>query len=133
MYYRTNVLCCKERSPQKKKYSNSKVREENIAVVYYSAMIAATLKVHFSCVLLPSSWWWRGVDESWLLTHACHSRLGRTEPLTRLFWKLPSTQPKSRYLFSYMEIVENESKIPECSMSPVKHVIVHLWLFQNNV
>ena len=29
-----NVLCCKERSPQKKKYSNSKVREENIAVVF---------------------------------------------------------------------------------------------------
>ena len=58
MYNWTNVLCCKERSPQKKKYSKSKVREENIAVVYYSAMIAATQKVHFSCVLLlPSSWW----------------------------------------------------------------------------
>ena len=28
MYHRTNVLCCKERSPQKKKYSNSKVREK---------------------------------------------------------------------------------------------------------
>ena len=80
MYHRTNVLCCKERSPQKKKYSNSKAREENIAVVYYSAMIAATRKVHFSCVLLlPSSWWWRGVGESWLLTHACHSRLGRAD------------------------------------------------------
>ena len=79
LYHRTNVLCCKERSPQKKKYSNSKVREENIAVVYYSAMIAATQKVHFSCVLLlTSSWWWRGVGESWLLTHTCHSRLGRT-------------------------------------------------------
>ena len=70
------MLCC---SPQKKKYSNSKVREENIAVDYYSAMIAATRKVHFSCLLLlPSSWWCRGVGESWLLTHACHSRLGRT-------------------------------------------------------
>ena len=110
MYHRTNVLCCKERSPQKKKYSNSKVREENITVVYYSAMITATQKVHFSCVLLlPSSWWWQGVGESWLfdtrkftklfcldmaqgnmkgapnetrtgcLTHACHSRLGRTD------------------------------------------------------
>ena len=63
---------------KKKKYSNSKGREDNIAVVYYSAMIAATRKVHFSCVfLLPSSWWWRGVGESWLLTHACYSRLGR--------------------------------------------------------
>ena len=73
------MLCCKERSPQKKKYSNSKVREENIAVVYYSAKIASTRKVHFSYVLLlPSSWGWRGVGESWLLTHACHSRLGRT-------------------------------------------------------
>ena len=40
------MLCCKERSPQKKKYPNSKVREENIAVVYYSlrAMIVATRK-----------------------------------------------------------------------------------------
>ena len=57
-----NVLCCKERSPQKKKYSNSKVREENKAVVYYSlrAMIVATRKVHFSYILLlPSSWWCR--------------------------------------------------------------------------
>ena len=75
------MFCCEERNPQKKKYSNSKVREENIAVVYYSlrAMIAATRKVHFSYVLLlPSSWWSRVVGESWLLTHACHSRLGRT-------------------------------------------------------
>ena len=39
LYHRTNVLCCKERSPQKKKYSNSNVREENIAVVYYSALL----------------------------------------------------------------------------------------------
>ena len=35
MYHRTNVLCCKERSPWKKKYSNSNVREENIAVVFF--------------------------------------------------------------------------------------------------
>ena len=77
--HRTNVLCCKERSPQKKKYLNSKVREENIVVVYCSAMIASTRKVRFSCILLlPSSWWWRGVGENWLWTHACHSRLGRT-------------------------------------------------------
>ena len=42
-------------------------------------MIVATRKVHLSYVLLlPSSWWWRGVGESWLLMHACHSRLGRT-------------------------------------------------------
>ena len=33
MYHRTNVLSFKERSPQKKKYSNSKLREKNIAVV----------------------------------------------------------------------------------------------------
>ena len=132
VYHRTNVLCCKQRSPQKKKYSNSKVREENIAVVYYSAMITATRKVHLSCILLlRSSWWWRGVGESWLLTHAWNSKtgVGASEPLTRLFWKLPSTLPKSRYLFSYIEILENKSKIPECSMSLVKHVIIHLWLF----
>ena len=48
------MLCCKERSPQKKKYSNLKVREENIAVIYYSlrAMIVATRKVHSSPFLL---------------------------------------------------------------------------------
>ena len=59
------MLCCKERSPQKKKYSNSKVREENIAIVYYSlrAMIVATRKVHFSYVLLGGD---GGVGESWL-------------------------------------------------------------------
>ena len=28
VYQRNNVLCCKERSPEKKKYSNSKVREK---------------------------------------------------------------------------------------------------------
>ena len=38
-------------------------------------MIAVTRKVHFSCApLLPSSWWCVGVGESWLMTHACHSR-----------------------------------------------------------
>ena len=42
-------------------------------------MIGTTRKVHFSHVLLlPSSWWSWGVSESWLLTRACHSRLGRT-------------------------------------------------------
>ena len=42
-------------------------------------MIVATQKVNFIYVLLlPSTWWWQGVGESWLLTHACHSRLGRT-------------------------------------------------------
>ena len=42
---------------RKRKYSDSKVRGKNIAVVYYSAMIAVTRKVHFRCVLLPSFWW----------------------------------------------------------------------------
>ena len=43
------MLCFKERSSQKKKYSNSKVREENIVVVYYSlrATIVATRKIRF--------------------------------------------------------------------------------------
>ena len=100
VYHRTNVLCCKERSPQQKKYSNSKVTEENIAVVYYSAKIAATQKVHFSYVLLlPSSWWWWGVGESWLLTHACHSRLSRTD---RGFGKFDS--PVLKTAFNYPKI-----------------------------
>ena len=50
---------------------------KNIAVIYYSAMIAATRKSHFNC-FLPL-----GGDEVWVrpgsLTHACHSRLGRTD------------------------------------------------------
>ena len=106
-----------------------------IAVVYYSAMIAATRKVHFSYVLfLPSSWWCRRCGWELAVWHTLViadwvGRVEASEPLTRLFWKLPSTQPKSRYLFSYIEILENKSKIPECSMSPVKHVIIHLWLF----
>ena len=74
------MLGCKKRSPQKKKYSNSKVREENIAVVYYSlrATIAAlekfVLVTFFSLPLVSDG----GVGESRLLTHACHSRLGKT-------------------------------------------------------
>ena len=41
------MLRFKEGSSQKKKYSNSKVREENIVVVYYSlrATIVATREV----------------------------------------------------------------------------------------
>ena len=132
--------CCAEKKEvrRKKKYSNSKVKEENIAVVYYSALIAATRKVPFSCVLLlPSSRWWRGVGESWLFdtrltdgsSQTVVGHVGTSEPLTHPFWQLPSTLPKSRYLFSYIEILENKSKILECSMSPVKHMIMHLWLF----
>ena len=52
MYHRTNVLCCKERSPQKKKYSNSKVREENIAVVFIQLWLLQLKKFIF---LRPSS------------------------------------------------------------------------------
>ena len=76
------------------------------------------------------------------LTHVSHSRsvaadwgmTGRLpEPLTRPFWQLPSTLPKSHYLFSYIEILENESKIREYSIvtseAVVKHVIIYLWLF----
>ena len=51
LYHRTNVLCCKERSPQKKKYSNSNVRERKYSSRFYSAMIAATRKVPSSLFL----------------------------------------------------------------------------------
>ena len=105
VYHRTNVLCCKERSPQKKKYSNSKVREENIAVIFIQLWSLQLEKF----LLLPSSRWWRGVcEESWLfdtclLQQIGHSRLGYDgsgppEPLTHPFWQLPSTLPKSHYL-----------------------------------
>ena len=73
MYHWTNVLCCKERSPQKKKYSNSNEREENIAIVYYSLEKFILVTSFFSLPLGGDG----GVGESWLLTRACHSRLGR--------------------------------------------------------
>ena len=138
MYHRTNVWCFKKRSLQKKKYSNSKVREENITVVYCSAMIAATWKVHFSCaLLLPSSWWCRRCGWELAVWHTLDRLVvadwGRTGRDIRTFNSPVLTSafnsPKSRYLFSYIEILENKSKTLECSMSPVKHVIIHLWLF----
>ena len=135
LYHRTKVLCCKERSSQKKKYSNSKVKEENIAVVFIQLWSLQLEKF----VLLPSSRWWRGVDESWLFDTRLSQQVGRSrlgydrsghpEPFKHPFWQMPSTLPKSHYLFSYIEILENKSKIRECSMSLVKLVILHLWLF----
>ena len=132
MYHRTNVLCCKERSPQKKKYSNSKVREENIAVIFiqlWSLQLEKFILVA-SFFSLPF-----GGDGVWVragcLTYVCHSRLGRTDrglgtfdsPVLKAAF---NSLPKSHYLFSYVEILENKSKILECSMSLVKHVIIHL-------
>ena len=138
-YHRTNVLCCKERSLQKKKYSNSKVREKNIAVVFIRLWSLQFEKF----LLLPSSLWWQCVCESWLFDTRLslqigHSRLGYDgsgppELLTHPFWQLPSTLPKSHYLFSYIKILGNKSKILESSMSLVKHMMIHLWLFQNHV
>ena len=135
VYHRTKVLCCKERSPQEKKYSNSKVREKNIALVFiqlWSLQLEKFLLLHFSR-------WWRCVCESWLFDTRLSQQIGRSrlgydgseppEPLTHPFWQLPSTLPKSHYSFSYIEILENKSKIREWSMSLVKHVVLHLWLF----
>ena len=139
MYHRTNVLCCKERSSLKKKNSNSKVREENIAVVFIQLLSLQLEKF----LLLLSSRWRRGVCESWLFDTRLSQQIGRSrlgydgsgpsEPLTHPFWQLPSTLPKSHYLLSYIEILESKSKILECSMSLVKHVMIHLWLFKNHV
>ena len=80
LYHRTNVLCCRERSPQKKKYSNSNVREENIAVVFiqlWSLQLEKFILVasFFSLPLGGDGMWVR----AGCLTHACHSRLGRTD------------------------------------------------------
>ena len=124
------MLCFKERSQQKKKYSNSKVREENIVVVYYSlrAMIIATRKVYFITFFsLPLGGdggcrWELAIDTC--LTDGVVADwvgwVGASEPLTHLFWKLPSTLRKSCDLFSNIEILGNKSKILKCSMSPVK-------------
>ena len=131
-YHRTNVLCCKERSPQKKKYSNSKVREENIAVVFiqlWSLQLEKFILVasYFSLSLGGDGCGWELAVWHTPVIADWAGRIGASEPLTRLFWKLPSTLSKSRYLFSYIEILENKSKILECSISLVKHVIIHLW------
>ena len=130
MYHRTNVLCSKERSPQKKKCSNSKVREENIAVLFIQLWSLQLEKFLF----LASSRWWQGECENWQFDTRLSQQIGRSrlgydgsgppEPLMHPFWQLPSTLPKSHYLFSYIEILENKSKILECSMSLVKHVII---------
>ena len=129
LYHRTNVLCCKKRSPQKKKYSNSKVRG-NIAVVFIRLWSLQLEKF----LLFPSSRLWRCVCERWLFDTRLSQQISRSrqgydgsgppEPLTH-----PSTLPKSHYFFSNIEILENKSNIRECSMSLVKHVILHLWLF----
>ena len=71
------MLCFNKRSLQKKKYSNSKIREENIIVVYYSLRATIVSLRSFSPFLLEAT---VGVDESWLLTDAWQigrSRLGR--------------------------------------------------------
>ena len=65
-------------------------------------------------VWVRACYWHTPVIVDWV------GRVGASETLTSLFWKLPPTLPKSCYLFSYIEILENKSKIPECSMSPVK-------------
>ena len=74
LYHKTNVLYCKERSPQKKKYSNSKVREENIAVAFIQLWSLQLEKFIFvASFFLPL-----GGDgvcvRAGCLTHACHSR-----------------------------------------------------------
>ena len=77
----TNVLCFKERSLQKKKYSNSKLREGNIAVIYYSLRATITafetfvlVAFLFSLPLVSDG----GMGESSQLIYARYSRLGRT-------------------------------------------------------
>ena len=58
---------------KKKKYSNSKVREENIAVVFIQLWSLQLKKF----VLLPSSRWWQGVDKSWLFDTRLSQQIGR--------------------------------------------------------
>ena len=138
MYHRTNVLCCKERSLQEKKYSNSKIGK-NIAIIFIRLWSRQLEKF----LLLPSSRWWQCVCESWLFDTRLSQQIGCSrlgydgsgppQPLTHPFWQLPSTLPKSHYLFSYIEILGNKSKILESLMSLVKHMMIHLWLFQNHV
>ena len=124
------MLCFKERSPQKKKYSNLKVREENIAVVYLIIHLGLW-SLQLEKFILVTSFFSLPlggvgcVGESWLLTHtwqiADWDRTGLglgtfNEPVLTTAFNFP----KSPDLFSYIEILGNKSKIPECSMSPVK-------------
>ena len=96
MFHRTNVLCCKKRSPQKKKYSNSKVREENIAVVFIQLW-----SLQLEKFLLFSSRWWRGVCESWLFDTRLSQQIG--------VWRVGATgtfnAPVLKTVFNYPKIL----------------------------
>ena len=135
MYHRTNVLCCKKRSSQKKKYSNSKVRVENIAVVFIQLWSLQPKKF----LLLPSSRWWRGVCV-WAdcLTHACHNRSvaadwGRTGRASGTF-NAPvlttafNSAKISILVFLYRDFGE---QIEDSRMFDVtsETLVKHLWLF----
>ena len=131
LYHRTDVFCCKERSLQKKKYSNSKVREK-YSSRFYSAMITATRKVlssPFLSVVTVCVCVWELVVWHTLVTADWSQQtgvgpVGPPEPLTNPFWQLPLTLPKSHYLISYIEILGNKMKIRECSTRDIISVII---------
>ena len=64
MYHRTKVLCFKETSPQKKKYSNSWFKGENCSRCFIHLHYnSCSSKSSFRYILpLPSSWWQRRVS-----------------------------------------------------------------------
>ena len=133
------TFCAVKKKSTEKEILKLEGKGKNIAVVFIQLW---SLQLE-TFLLLPSSRWWRDVCLSWLFDTRLSQQMGRSrlvydgwgppEPLTYQFWQLPSTLPKSHYSFSYIEILENKSKILECSMSLMKHVIIHLWLFWNHV
>ena len=84
MYHRTNVLCCKERSPQKKKYSNSKVRGK-YSSRFYSAMIAVIQKFTFVASFLSLPLGGDGVWDARLSQQIGRTRLGYDGSASRTF------------------------------------------------
>ena len=100
-------------------------------------MIAATRKfilVTFFSVPLGGD---GGVGGSWLLTHACHSRLCRTgrglgifdSPVLKAAFKSAKISWLVFLYRDFGEQIEDPRMFVVTSETVMKHVIVHLWLF----
>ena len=77
------------------------------------------------------------VGESWLLTHACHSRLGRTGrglgtfdlPVLKTAFNSAKISWLDFLYRDFREQIEDPRMFDVTSETVVKHVMIHLWLF----
>ena len=97
------TYCAVKKEVCRKRNTLTRRLGKNIAVIFIRLWSLQLEKF----LLLPSSRWWRGVCESWLFDTRLSQQTGRSrlgydglgppEPLTHLFWQLPSTLPKSHH------------------------------------